>query len=63
MYLISATLMVKPSAFFLDIWIQTPWLYLCAVGLIAVTVQFHMLSAYCTETNALDLTFCLLLLA
>lgn len=32
MYFISATLTAKPSAAFHEIWIQTPWLYLCAVG-------------------------------
>lgn len=63
MYFISATLMAKPSAFFLEIWIQAPWLYLCAVGPVAVTIQFHTLSAYCTETSDVDGTFCLLLLA
>lgn len=63
MYFISATLTAKPSAAFREIWIQTPWLYLCAVGLVAVTIQFHILSAYCTKTSAVDLTFCLLLLA
>lgn len=42
--------MAEASAFFLEVWTQTYWPYLCSVGLVAVIIiHFHMQSVYYTE--------------